>query len=99
MSNHFHSYWNEDANEPDLLTSRYFYEMMQSYRHCPVDAAEPFEAIKTMLRIEMEYQRHAARAEALREAAEPFDKARVKRLVVQVFGEGYEIVPPRSDAR
>ena len=33
----------------DFLESRDFYELMQSYRHTPVDAALPFEAVKTAL--------------------------------------------------
>lgn len=70
MRNHFHSYWEEDRNVEDLLESRHFYEMLQDYRHEAVDASKAFEAVQEMLRKEFNYQRHAARAEALREAAE-----------------------------
>jgi len=38
-----------DAERPNL-ESRDFYEVMQAYRTCPVDAAIPFEAVKEWLR-------------------------------------------------
>ena len=39
----------QPAEAPDL-DSRDFYEVMQAYRHCPVDAEKPFEAVKAWLR-------------------------------------------------
>jgi hypothetical protein len=44
----------QPAQEPvafDLfLESQDFYELMQTYRHCPIDAHIPFETVKDALR-------------------------------------------------
>ena len=44
----------EPAQEPDafdeFLESQDFYELMQTYRHCPIDAHVQFEEVKDALR-------------------------------------------------
>ena len=44
----------QPAQEPvafdSFLESQDFYELMQTYRHCPIDAHIPFETVKDALR-------------------------------------------------